>query len=177
MPLQKTRVCWTGLKCQLPANPGVVGRETAGPSSRYSLCCVIGWRCQRGLAGQLGKVLRPTDSCQSTLCPDLAHLLRQGRALGAPLTHLSTHTPGELLGLFLRQGFTPYLRLALNLKKSLCFDLCWPTASCLANKTSLCMSFCLCLSVCACLSLWLPLSWTLCTFFFKAEFVTEPRDH
>lgn len=149
-----------------------------GASSRYSLCCVIGWRCQRGLAGELGKVQRPTDSCQSTLCPDLAHLLRQGRALGAPLTYTPFHPhTRRTFRTFLRQGFTPYLRLALNLKKSLCFDLCWPTASSLANKTSLCMSLCLCLSVCACLSLWLPLSWTLSTFFFKAEFVTEPRDH
>lgn len=161
----------------MPASSQPWGGRKGNSRPRYSLCCVMGWRCQRGLTGQLGKVQKPIDSCQSTLCPDLAHLLRQGGALGAPLTHLSTHTPGELSGLFLRQGFTPYLRLALNLQKSLCFDLCWPTASCLANKTSLCMSLCLCLSVCACLSLWLPLSWTLSTFFFKAEFVTEPGDH
>lgn len=31
VPLQRTRVCWTGLKCQLLANPRVVGKETAGP--------------------------------------------------------------------------------------------------------------------------------------------------
>jgi hypothetical protein len=68
--IQRATLCWARVPapCQplgpwLYREPAGAGSQPAGADSGFTFCCVMGWGWQRGPAGQLGWVQRPTNSC------------------------------------------------------------------------------------------------------------------